>query len=378
MNRRDQILQRLRTEGDALVRNMLDQLSLGRLDAEQLAALEQFADENTDWALKAAIDGWKLEPHAVAGFETLRNRLGQKAKGRSSSSVNIFRAAASIAIIVGLGIGFYFISNKIQKEDRLVINAEQLKSPNEEDFKSKAPALNEERFLETSETPAKKIEILNDPLSKAVTESKQTALPPIIMNEDMNNEESISISSNTFSETFKKNSANSADIVNTDKDHIEPTHAGQLMNQQYNDAVAKYQSHEISEKAVKSTNKVNRSKSLSTPAKAENKFADSLSLTYTKASFPGGKEALNDFVRKERRDCFNTTNKFLISDKPTVKLSAKVSIDGTLTQLLVLKSLTDECDAEAKRIVSKMPRWNPAVKNGKQIVEQVEFEISFE
>ena len=111
MNRRDQILQRLRTEGDTLVRNMLDQLSLGRLDAEQLAALEQFAEENADWALKAAIDGWKSEPHAVAGFETLRNRLAQKAKGRSSSSINIFRAAASIAIIVGLGLGFYFISN---------------------------------------------------------------------------------------------------------------------------------------------------------------------------------------------------------------------------------------------------------------------------
>ncbi len=41
-----------------------------------------------------------------------------------------------------------------------------------------------------------------------------------------------------------------------------------------------------------------------------------------------------------------------------------VEIDGSISQPIILKGLGQECDEQALKLVSSMPRWQPGKKNG--------------
>ena len=51
----------------------------------------------------------------------------------------------------------------------------------------------------------------------------------------------------------------------------------------------------------------------------------------------------------------------------TVALEFIVEKDGWISNIKVLRSVSEECDAEAVRVVSYMPKWKPATVDGRPV-----------
>lgn len=60
-----------------------------------------------------------------------------------------------------------------------------------------------------------------------------------------------------------------------------------------------------------------------------------------------------------------------------VNIQFKVEKDGSLSNLKVTKSVHPLLDQEAIRLISSMPAWNPATRNGKPIAAYIELPIRF-
>ena len=60
-----------------------------------------------------------------------------------------------------------------------------------------------------------------------------------------------------------------------------------------------------------------------------------------------------------------------------VYLSFVVEIDGTLSDITLKNAIGDGCEQEAKRVVSKMPLWEPGIKDGKPVRVQCTLPINF-
>jgi TonB family protein len=54
-----------------------------------------------------------------------------------------------------------------------------------------------------------------------------------------------------------------------------------------------------------------------------------------------------------------------------------VRIDGSITDVKVIRGVSELLDAEAIRVVKLMPKWNPAEKDGKKINCQYTLPIKF-
>lgn len=94
----------------------------------------------------------------------------------------------------------------------------------------------------------------------------------------------------------------------------------------------------------------------------------------TIAEFPGGHQAMVDFVTK------NVVYPALakengISGKVYVKFV--VQKDGTLTDIKVLRGIGGGCDEEAIRVTKLMPKWTPAMLKGQPIISQYNLPFSF-
>lgn len=81
-------------------------------------------------------------------------------------------------------------------------------------------------------------------------------------------------------------------------------------------------------------------------------------------SFPGGQKAMEEFLNANIRYpkvAFENN----IQGKVTVQFM--VEKDGSLTDIEVIKSVDDELDKEARRVISSMPRWTPGYNKGKPV-----------
>ncbi|TGE09400.1 TonB family protein [Hymenobacter fodinae] len=61
----------------------------------------------------------------------------------------------------------------------------------------------------------------------------------------------------------------------------------------------------------------------------------------------------------------------------TVRLRFVVGVDGKVSDIKVVKKLTNECDAEAIRLIQEGPAWFPAIVNGRRTARQVEVSVPF-
>ncbi len=85
-------------------------------------------------------------------------------------------------------------------------------------------------------------------------------------------------------------------------------------------------------------------------------------------SFPGGEEALYDFINKnlqypEAAREANITG--------TVVVSFVIEKDGTISKVRIIRDLGYGCGEEAVRVVKMMPKWNPGKQGG--IIVRSEF-----
>ncbi|MBD2715563.1 energy transducer TonB [Microvirga sp. STR05] len=60
-----------------------------------------------------------------------------------------------------------------------------------------------------------------------------------------------------------------------------------------------------------------------------------------------------------------------------VEVTATVGADGRLSNPVVAKSLSPECDAEALRVLALMPAWKPATRKGEPVPVQVRLPVPF-
>lgn len=88
--------------------------------------------------------------------------------------------------------------------------------------------------------------------------------------------------------------------------------------------------------------------------------------------FPGGKEALNEFIAKNIKYSDVTSN---IKGKIIVRF--KVNIDGKAVNPTIISSLSPEQDQEAINMIKKMPRWEPGKQNGQLVAITLSLPITF-
>lgn len=84
------------------------------------------------------------------------------------------------------------------------------------------------------------------------------------------------------------------------------------------------------------------------------------------AEFVGGLKEMANYIQKELHYPQTAKDK-KVGGKVFVKFV--VTKDGLVQNAQVLKGVEDcvECDAEALRVISSMPKWTPAKKDGKTV-----------
>ena len=83
----------------------------------------------------------------------------------------------------------------------------------------------------------------------------------------------------------------------------------------------------------------------------------------TAAEFPGGQQAWMNFLNKYLR----TPDELEAGQKRNVIVRFAVAEDGTVTHFEITQSGGSAFDNEVIRVLKKMPKWKPAVQNGKNV-----------
>jgi protein TonB len=96
--------------------------------------------------------------------------------------------------------------------------------------------------------------------------------------------------------------------------------------------------------------------------------ANGQELTYTKPneiapSYPGGLQAFKDYLSRH----LVVPEELESGDKKTVVVHFLVDIDGSISRIEIIQSGGNNFDKEVIRVLSKMPKWNPAVQNGHKV-----------
>ncbi len=106
-------------------------------------------------------------------------------------------------------------------------------------------------------------------------------------------------------------------------------------------------------------------------------FAAVASAQNDNASFPGGDKALNEFIAKTMVYPAAAADNGV---EGTVVLTFMVKADGTIGNIKVNRMVDPDLEAEAIRIVRKMPKWKPATNAGKPVdshyTQQIKFKLS--
>lgn len=91
-------------------------------------------------------------------------------------------------------------------------------------------------------------------------------------------------------------------------------------------------------------------------------------------SFPGGVDEMNKFIRENLKYPLTAQNAGI---QGRVTLRFIVGDDGTITNVAVIRGISPDCDAEAVRVVSDMPKWIPGKQNGINVPVYFNIPIQF-
>ena len=93
-----------------------------------------------------------------------------------------------------------------------------------------------------------------------------------------------------------------------------------------------------------------------------------------KPSFPGGEEALKKYVADNTR--YPSVAKEM-GIEGIVVVGFIVNTDGSLTNIKVIKFIDPDLENEAVRVVTTMPAWIPAKKDGTPIEAPSKVDVPF-
>ena len=90
--------------------------------------------------------------------------------------------------------------------------------------------------------------------------------------------------------------------------------------------------------------------------------------------YPGGEAELHKFIMSELRYPLEArVNK----ESGEVLVAFSVGMDGYISGVRVVRSVSESLDAEAVRVVSKMRPWIPGKKNGRNVRAEMTIPIKF-
>ena len=92
------------------------------------------------------------------------------------------------------------------------------------------------------------------------------------------------------------------------------------------------------------------------------------------ATYPGGESAMYHYLAQNVKYPEEAA-KNDIQGRVTVRFTVKA--DGSLTDFAVVKGVDPALDKEAVRVISGMPRWNPATVGGKAVESTYTIPVSF-
>lgn len=90
--------------------------------------------------------------------------------------------------------------------------------------------------------------------------------------------------------------------------------------------------------------------------------------------YPGGEQALGLFFLQNINYPAAAKAKELSG---VVLVNATVNVDGTVSNPVLAKSLSPECDAEAQRVVALMSGWQPAMRRGRPLPVLIQLPVPF-
>lgn len=100
---------------------------------------------------------------------------------------------------------------------------------------------------------------------------------------------------------------------------------------------------------------------------AENDNSEGMIFTVVEeepASFPGGEDEMYKFIAKNLQYPEEAKKKGI---EGKVHVSFVVEVDGSITNVKVLRDIGGGCGEAAVRVVKSMPKWNPAKQNGEYV-----------
>lgn len=91
-------------------------------------------------------------------------------------------------------------------------------------------------------------------------------------------------------------------------------------------------------------------------------------------SFPGGEEAMYKFLR-DNIEYPQIARE--LQQQGTIYVQFVLEKNGKITNVKVVRGFSDECNAEASRVVKKMPNWSPGKQRGKAVRTMFTLPIKF-
>lgn len=92
------------------------------------------------------------------------------------------------------------------------------------------------------------------------------------------------------------------------------------------------------------------------------------------AEFEGGSEALKKYIGKS---VVYPEIAMELGDQGKVYIEFVVEKDGSITNVKIMRGVSNEIDREATRVISEMPHWRPAINDKKIVRSRCRVPINF-
>lgn len=92
------------------------------------------------------------------------------------------------------------------------------------------------------------------------------------------------------------------------------------------------------------------------------------------ASFPGGDAAMRQFIKENMKYPETARNNGI---EGIIDVAFTVKADGTIGGIKIVRMVDPDLEQEAIRLVKSMPKWTPAIDNGKAVDSQQSVKIDF-
>lgn len=90
--------------------------------------------------------------------------------------------------------------------------------------------------------------------------------------------------------------------------------------------------------------------------------------------FPGGAKAFNKYLSKNVGYPVNANSEEM---NGSVTLAMAIEKDGTITDVKIVKGLSDVMDKETIRLMNASPKWKPGMQSGQPIRVRYTFTINY-